>query len=94
MIESESSLVSESPVLPLGIEAASTMALKPEANGMEYDQDKVDEMTLALLWLTSFKGSRWCTSMERAGLGHDGATSLKPLHVRLKSKAKSIVLSE
>ena len=31
------------------------MALKPEANGMEYDQDKVDEMTLALLWLTSFK---------------------------------------
>jgi hypothetical protein len=22
---------------------------------MEYDQDKVDEITLALLWLTSFK---------------------------------------
>jgi hypothetical protein len=22
---------------------------------MAYDQDKVDEMTLALLWLTSFK---------------------------------------
>jgi hypothetical protein len=22
---------------------------------MDYDQDKVDEMTLALLWLTSFK---------------------------------------
>jgi hypothetical protein len=35
--------------------AGSTMALKPEANGMDYDQDKVDEMTLALLWLTSFK---------------------------------------
>ena len=29
--------------------------LKPEANGMEYDHDKIDEMTLALLWLTSFK---------------------------------------
>ncbi|HEX4167859.1 MAG TPA: DUF6429 family protein [Bryobacteraceae bacterium] len=49
------------------------MALKPEANGMEYDQDKVDEMTLALLWLTSFKdqggvrawkGQDWDT-MER-----------------------------
>ena len=31
------------------------MALKPEANGMDFDQDKVDEITLALLWLTSFK---------------------------------------
>jgi hypothetical protein len=25
--------------------------VEPEVNGMDYDQDKVDEMTLALLWL-------------------------------------------
>ena len=52
------------------------MALKPEANGMDYDQDKVDEMTLALLWLTSFKdpvgirasktGIRWNDFTQRA----------------------------
>lgn len=33
------------------------MALKPEANGMDYNQDKVDEITLALLWLTTFKAA-------------------------------------
>jgi hypothetical protein len=32
-----------------------SIALKPEANGMDYNQDKVDEITLALLWLTTFK---------------------------------------
>ena len=39
------------------------MALKPEANGMDYNHDKVDEITLALLWLTTFKA---------AGLGRVG----------------------
>ena len=94
MIESESSLVFESPVPPSRIEAGSTMALKPEANGMEYDQDKVDEVTLALLWLTSFtdpggvrawKGQDWDT-MERL---HSKGYISDP-----KSKAKSVVLSE
>lgn len=33
------------------------MALKPEANRMDYNQDKVDEITLALLWLTTFKAA-------------------------------------
>ena len=47
---------------------------------MDYDQDKVDEMTLALLWLTSFKDPG-CTSMEGAGLGYDGTTSHKGLHL-------------
>ncbi|MGA8088559.1 MAG: DUF6429 family protein [Terracidiphilus sp.] len=61
---------------------------------MEYDQEKVDEITLALLWLTSFKdpvgvrtwkGQNWET-MER-------------LHARgfisdPKSEAKSVLLSE
>jgi hypothetical protein len=77
-----------------GIETGSTMTLKPEATGMEYDQDKVDEMTLALLSLTSFrdpggvrawKGQDWDT-MERL---HSKGYISDP-----KSKAKSVVLSE
>lgn len=61
---------------------------------MDYDRDKVDEVTLALLWLTSFKdpvgmrawkGQDWDT-MER--LFEKGFIS-DP-----KSKAKSVVLSE
>ncbi len=61
---------------------------------MDYDCDKVDEMTLALLWLTSFKdpvgvrawkGQNWET-MER--LRAKGYIS-DP-----KSKTKSVVLSE
>jgi hypothetical protein len=61
---------------------------------MEYDQDKVDEITLALLWLTSFKdptgvrawkGQVWDT-MERL---HAKGFISDP-----KSKAKSVVLSE
>ena len=46
---------------------------------MDYDQDKVDEMTLALLWLTSFKDPVGCTSLEGASLGYDGTTSPKGL---------------
>jgi hypothetical protein len=70
------------------------MALKPEASGMEYDQDKVGEMTLALLWLTSFKDQ----GGVRARKGQDWDT-MERLHSNgymsdLKSKAKSIVLSE
>jgi hypothetical protein len=54
------------------------MALKPEVNGLEYDQEKVNDMTLALLWLTSFKdpvgvrawkgktGIRWNEFTQRA----------------------------
>jgi len=61
---------------------------------MDYDQDKVDEMTFALLWLTSFKdpvgvrawkGQAWET-MERL---HAKGFISDP-----KSKAKSVVLSE
>jgi hypothetical protein len=55
---------------------------------MEYDQDKVDEITLALLWLTSFKDPGWCTSMEGAGLGHHGATSLKRRHLRSQEQSQ------
>jgi hypothetical protein len=61
---------------------------------MDYDQDKVDEMTLALLWLTRFKdpvgirawkGQDW----ETMGRLHSKGYITDP-----KSKAKSVVLSE
>lgn len=58
---------------------------------MEYDKDKVDEMVLALLWLT-FAGD------HRAWKSHDW-DALDRLHAKgyisdPKSKAKSVVLSE
>jgi len=58
---------------------------------MDYDQDKVDEMVLALLWLTQ-------TSDGRAWKGQDW-DAMERLHTKgyisdPKSKAKSVVLSE
>lgn len=58
---------------------------------MDYDRDKVDEMVLALLWLTqagdgrAWKGQDW-GAMERL---HAKGYISDP-----KSKAKSVVLSE
>ena len=61
---------------------------------MDYDQDKVDEITLALLWLTSFEDPVGV----RAWKGQDWDT-MERLHMKgyisdPKSKAKSVVLSE
>lgn len=61
---------------------------------MEYDRNKVDEVTLALLWLTSFKD----TGGVRAWKGQDWET-MDRLHSKgyisdPKSKAKSVVLNE
>ena len=58
---------------------------------MDYDQDKVDEMVLALLWLTN-------TRDGRAWKGHDW-DAMDRLHAKgyildPKSKAKSVVLTE
>ena len=58
---------------------------------MDYDRDKVDEMVLALLWLTP-------AGDGRAWKGHDW-DALDRLHAKgyisdPKSKAKSVVLSE
>ena len=58
---------------------------------MNYDPDKVDEMVLALLWLTR-------TSEGRTWKAHDW-DALDRLHAKgyisdPKSKAKSVVLSE
>jgi hypothetical protein len=95
MIELGSSLAFDRRALTVTTEDGSTtMALKPEVNAMDYDQDKVDEMTLALLWLTSFKdpvgvrawkGQDW----ETMGRLHSKGYITDP-----KSKAKSVVLSE
>jgi Domain of unknown function (DUF6429) len=58
---------------------------------MDYDKDKVDEMVLALLWLT-YAGD------GRAWKGHDW-DALDRLHTKgyifdPKNKAKSVALSE
>jgi hypothetical protein len=58
---------------------------------MEYDLDKVDELVLALLWLT-------LAGDHRAWKSHDWE-ALDRLHAKgyisdPKSKAKSVVLSE
>jgi hypothetical protein len=53
---------------------------------MEYDRDKVDEVTLALLWLTRFKDPVG-VSVEGAGLGNDGSTSLERLHLRSQEQS-------
>jgi hypothetical protein len=70
------------------------MTLKPETNGMDYNQDKVDKIILALLCLTTFKAA----GEVRAWKGQDWDT-MDRLHTQgyisdPKSKAKSVVLSE
>ena len=62
--------------------------------GMDYNEDKVDDMVLALLHLTSF-GDR---GLVRAWKGHDW-DALNRLHQKglisdPKSKSKSVVLSD
>jgi hypothetical protein len=61
---------------------------------MEYDKDKVDEMVLALLYLTMFEEG----SGLRAWKGHDWGV-LDRLHQKgyisdPRSKAKSVVVTE
>jgi len=61
---------------------------------MNYDKDKIDEMTLALMWLVIEKGKLGA----RAWKGFDWET-LNRLHEKglinnPKSKAKSVALSE
>jgi len=62
---------------------------------MEYDEDKVDEMVLALLFLTTFEET---PSGARAWKGHDWNV-LDRLHAKgyisdPRSKAKSVVVTE
>ena len=60
---------------------------------MNYNENKIDEVVLALLYLTSFKQD----DITRAWKGHDWA-ALNRLHEKgyisnPKSKAKSVMLS-
>lgn len=62
---------------------------------MEYDKDKVDEIVLALLYLTTFDEEPYGA---RAWRGHDW-DALDRLHAKgyisdPKSKAKSVVMTE
>jgi hypothetical protein len=62
---------------------------------MEYDEDKVDEMVLALLFLTTFEESPY---EARAWKGHDWNV-LDRLHAKgyisdPRSKAKPVVVTE
>jgi hypothetical protein len=70
------------------------MVQEPRVGRMEYDLDKVEEITLAVLWLTSFKNA----DCVRAWKGQDWGTTDR-LHSKgyfsdPKSKAKSVVLSK
>jgi hypothetical protein len=61
---------------------------------MEFDRDKVDEVTLALLWLTHFREA----GGVRAWKGHDFGT-MDRLHAHdyisdPKGKTKSVALTE
>lgn len=61
---------------------------------MDFDRDKVDDMTLALLWLTSFKEGEGVRTWK----GHDWDT-MDRLYSKgyisdPKKKARSVVLSE
>jgi hypothetical protein len=61
---------------------------------MDYDRERVDEMVLALLWLTTFRKE----PAARAWKGHDW-DALDRLHAKgyisdPESKAKSVALSE
>jgi hypothetical protein len=50
---------------------------------MEYDQDKVDEMVLALLSLTNVRGGPiWGESVEGARLGRNGSAAREGLPLR------------
>jgi hypothetical protein len=76
------------------IESGSTYFGEAGGERMDYDRDKVDEITLALLWLTCFKDPVGV----RAWKGQDWET-MERLHAKgfisdPKSKAKSVVLSE
>lgn len=61
---------------------------------MEYDQDKVDEMVLALLWLTTFNDH----GGKRAWKGQDWET-MERLHAKgyisdPKNKNKSVMVTD
>jgi hypothetical protein len=61
---------------------------------MEYDQKKVDEMTLELLWLTSFKDAGSIRTWKGQDWGTMDRLYSKGYISDPKSTAKSVVMSE
>jgi len=61
---------------------------------MDYDQDKIDEITLALLWLTSFRDPVGVRAWKGQDWDTMGRLYTKGFISDPKSKAKSVVLSE
>jgi hypothetical protein len=65
---------------------------------MDYDEDKVDDMVLALLWLTTFGEKQLGQIVLRAWKGHDW-DALSRLHEKgligdPVGKAKSVYVTE
>jgi len=65
---------------------------------MDYDEDKVDDIVLALLWLTSFDEKLFGQDVRRAWKGHDW-DALRRLHEKgfignPVGQAKSVVVTD
>jgi hypothetical protein len=65
---------------------------------MDYDKDKVDDMVLALLWLTIFEEKQFGEKVRQAWKGHDWE-ALNRLHEKgfigdPVGKAKSVLVTE
>jgi hypothetical protein len=65
---------------------------------MDYDKDKVDDMVLALLWLTTFEEKQFGEKIRRPWKGHDWE-ALNRLHENgfignPVGKAKSVFVTE
>jgi hypothetical protein len=65
---------------------------------MDYDKDRVDDMVLALLWLTTFEVKQFGEGVRRAWKGHDWE-ALNRLHEKgfigePVGKAKSVLVTE
>ena len=61
---------------------------------MEYDKGKVDEVVLALLYLTMFKDGPGWRAWKGQELGRDGSVVCDGVHFRPEGRAKSVVLTE
>jgi hypothetical protein len=64
------------------------MTQEQRVGWMEYDLDKVDEITLAPLWLTSFKNADGVRARKDQDRQNDGSTLLKGHLSDPKSEAK------
>ncbi len=61
---------------------------------MEYDKEKVDEMVLALIYLTTFEEKFGCRAWKGLDWGAMNRLHEKGYISNPKTKAKSVILSE